>query len=82
MPPATRSICSTTFRRSQPDLRLRMRRDDDLVRRRLELCERVLHRLDGVGLDDEPGRGDALPTRSASSVRSRRRPAEARRVSS
>src|SRR5204862_3773254 len=38
--------------------RLRVRRHDDLVRRRLELGEGVADGVDGVGVDDEPVRRD------------------------
>ena len=55
---ARRGSRSTTFRRSQPDFCSRVRRDDDLVGRRLELRERVAHRVDRIGVDDEPVRGD------------------------
>ena len=41
-------------------LLLRVGREDDLVDRGLELSERVAHRRHGIGLDDEPVRGDAL----------------------
>ncbi len=51
---------STTSRRSQPDRRLGVRRDDYLVRRRHELLERVPDDIDGVGVDDEAVGGDAV----------------------
>ena len=55
--PATFSIRSTTCAHpARP--RLRVRRDDDLVHRRLELRERVAHRVHRVGLDDEAVRRD------------------------
>ena len=41
-------------------LLLRVRCEDDLVHRRLELGERVTYRRHGIGLHDEPVRGDAL----------------------
>ena len=59
---ARRPPCGSARRRcarSQPDRCSRVRRDDDLVDRRLELGERVAHRVDRVGLDDEAVRGDA-----------------------
>ena len=57
-------------------------RDDDLVDRRLELGERVADSVDRIGLDDEAVRGDPVVPAAAPSVRSSRRPAAARRVSS
>ena len=74
-------MSSTTSRRIQPDRSAPCVDDDDLVDLRLELRQRVLDRLDRPGLDDEALRGESA-SRSAFSVRSSRRPAEARRVSS
>ena len=37
-----------------------MRRDDYLVRRRHKLLERIPDHIDGVGIDDEAVRGDAV----------------------
>ena len=59
-----------------------VRRDDDLVDRRLELRERVLHGLDRARSRRRSPAPRAPASRSAFSVFSSRRPAEARRVSS
>ena len=53
---------------------LGMGRDDDLVDLRLELRERVAHRVDRVGLDDEAVRPRCRRRAAASSVWSSRRP--------
>ena len=50
---------STTSRRSQPELAFGCR-DDDGAGRGHELPERVANHVDGVRVDDEAVRGDAV----------------------
>ena len=73
---------STTLRRIQPERSARVRRDDDLVDRRLELRERVLHRLHRAGLDDEALRGDAAVAQRLQRLARAAAAPTARRVSS
>ena len=57
---------------------LRMRRDDDLGRLRLEHRDRVAHRVGRIGLDDEPvGRDARLVQRSERPVEAPARPPRA-----